>query len=283
MARRATVRRVLGLAASVCLAGCAVSDPTQYYALGRTAAISSTTGSSASRASASTRRSTVAGAGTVTIGVGPVIVPGYLDRIQIVTRTDTDQVEFSTFRRWAEPLEDGIAQTLAEEIADRVPTERIVAFPWRGRVARANSRRRRNGAHAQTNGRDGGREGPWLRANCCGHGPRTRRPRSGDGRRDPGDTAVRADQVSPHQSVFKYSCVFRVPGSQTRVKDWKSCAFSRAPARPSKPYGRQEPDLRVTAPAARPRLDSDRTRSLRPSHAPATSGGGAEARPVSLW
>jgi len=45
-------------------------------------------------------------------------------------------VELSMFHRWAEPLQDGIARTLAEEIAARVPTERIVAFPWRGVVAR---------------------------------------------------------------------------------------------------------------------------------------------------
>lgn len=41
------------------------------------------------------------------------------------------------FHRWAEPLEDGIARILAEEIGARVPTDRIVMFPWRGVVARA--------------------------------------------------------------------------------------------------------------------------------------------------
>ena len=129
---RAVVRRLLGLAASFCLAGCAVSDPTQYYTLGQAAA-----GSVESRANASTPRSVVAGTGTVTIGVGPVIVPSYLDRSQIVTRTSADQVELSMFHRWAEPLADGIARILAEEIGARVPSERIVMFPWRGTVARA--------------------------------------------------------------------------------------------------------------------------------------------------
>ncbi len=129
---RAVVRRLLGLAASFCLAGCAVSDPTQYYTLGPAAA-----GSVESRANASTPRSVVAGTGTVTIGVGPVIVPSYLDRSQIVTRTSADQVELSMFHRWAEPLADGIARILAEEIGARVPSERIVMFPWRGTVARA--------------------------------------------------------------------------------------------------------------------------------------------------
>ena len=76
------------------------------------------------------------GTGTVGIGVGPVILPGYLDRSQIVTRTSADQVELSMFHRWAEPLEEGISRILAEEIGARVPTERIVTFPWRGVVAR---------------------------------------------------------------------------------------------------------------------------------------------------
>jgi hypothetical protein len=131
MAHRAVIRRLLGLATFIGLAvGCAVSDPTQYYTLGP-----ATAGSPESRESASPR-SNGAGADTVGIGVGPVIMPGYLDRSQIVTRTGADQVELSMFHRWAEPLEDAIARILAEEIGARVPTERIVTFPWQGAVAR---------------------------------------------------------------------------------------------------------------------------------------------------
>jgi uncharacterized lipoprotein YmbA len=64
-------------------------------------------------------------------------MPGYLERSQIVTRTDGDQVELATFHRWAEPLEEGIARVLGEEIGARVPTDRVVTFPWRGIVAKA--------------------------------------------------------------------------------------------------------------------------------------------------
>jgi hypothetical protein len=72
----------------------------------------------------------------VGIGVGPVLLPGYLGRSEIVIRTGADRVELSMFHRWAEPLADGIARTLAEEIGGRVPTDRIVTFPWPGVVAR---------------------------------------------------------------------------------------------------------------------------------------------------
>ena len=125
MIRRAALRYLLSLTASVWLVGCAVSDTSRYYALGHFAS-----------GNAVSPPGTSAGTTTVAIGVGPVFVPGYLDRLQIVTRTATDQVEFSMFHRWAEPLEDGIARTLTEELASRVPTEHIVTYPWRGMVAR---------------------------------------------------------------------------------------------------------------------------------------------------
>src|SRR5262245_22473072 len=120
------VRGLLSLVACVGLTGCAVSDTTQYYTLGQPV------GTAESRASAPT-----AGTGVVGIGVGPVIMPVYLERTQIVTRTASDQVDLATFHRWAEPLQDGIARVLAEEIGARVPTERILIYPWRGVVAQS--------------------------------------------------------------------------------------------------------------------------------------------------
>jgi uncharacterized protein len=134
MDHRAAVRRLLGLAASIGLAGCAVADPTQFYTLGHPPAGRADSRISASMAftpPASTDRTEM-----VSVGVGPVIMPGYLRRSQIVTRTG-DQLDVAMFHRWAEPLEDGIARVLADEISARVPTDRIVMFPWRGVVARA--------------------------------------------------------------------------------------------------------------------------------------------------
>jgi len=120
------------LFAFIGLTSCAVSDPTLYYTLDQSGA-----GSAQSKASVATPRRAVAGTGDVGVGVGPVTMPNYLDRTQIVTRTASDQVELSMFHRWAEPLEDGIVRILAEQIGAGVPTERVVMFPWRGVVARA--------------------------------------------------------------------------------------------------------------------------------------------------
>jgi uncharacterized protein len=71
------------------------------------------------------------------VGVGPVLVPGYFNRMQIVTRNADDEVEISTYHRWAEPLESGIAQVLANDLAVQIGSERIAVFPWRGRINQA--------------------------------------------------------------------------------------------------------------------------------------------------
>ena len=129
------IRHLLGLAASIGLAGCAVTDTTQFYTLGYPAG-----GRGDSRLSASVAATPLPSTDRtemVSVGVGPVIMPGYLRRSQIVTRTGDDQVDIAMFHQWAEPLEDAIARILAEEIGARVPTDRIVMFPWRGVVARA--------------------------------------------------------------------------------------------------------------------------------------------------
>src|SRR5262249_11572851 len=130
-------RLLLALTLFIGLAGCTgVSDTTQYYALDRPARRSSSSGTTGPRAGVSTTGSTASTTAGVTVGVGPVIIPAYLDRTETVTRTADDRVEISMFHRWPEPLADSIARTLAEEIAAGVPTERILAFPWRGVVGR---------------------------------------------------------------------------------------------------------------------------------------------------
>jgi uncharacterized protein len=132
MIHRAIVRWLLSLSVCLGLASCAISDPTQYFTLAQAPAPTAERTATASTAEGGVGQTT-----NVSIGVGPITIPTYLDRRQIVIRTGTDQVELSQFHRWAEPLEDGMARILAEEIAARVPTERVVTFPWRGVVARA--------------------------------------------------------------------------------------------------------------------------------------------------
>lgn len=69
------------------------------------------------------------------IGVGPVEMPSYLDRPQIVLQANAGAVTMGEFDRWAEPLHDGIARVLGENLAVLVPTNRITVFPWRRAAA----------------------------------------------------------------------------------------------------------------------------------------------------
>ena len=65
------------------------------------------------------------------VGVGPVMVPVYLDRPAIVVRAGGDEVRLSAEHHWAEPLKDGVARVVAENLSAMVPTEAVAVFPWR--------------------------------------------------------------------------------------------------------------------------------------------------------
>ena len=64
------------------------------------------------------------------LGVGPVRLPGLLDRPQIVTRRGADEIDEAEFHRWAEPLADSVPRTLAENLAALRKTERVTLFAW---------------------------------------------------------------------------------------------------------------------------------------------------------
>jgi len=68
------------------------------------------------------------------VGVGPIDVPEYLNRPQIVTRIGPNQLRLAEFHKWAEPLDNGIARVLAANLAASLPVE-AVFFPWRRSAA----------------------------------------------------------------------------------------------------------------------------------------------------
>jgi uncharacterized lipoprotein YmbA len=117
------VRTALGLACALAVVtGCAVSDPSRYYTFG-----SGDPGGAPRRAVSDSQ---------VTVGIGPVAIPGYLNRLQIVTRVGDDQVEVWPYDQWAEPMDSGIAQALANGVAARLDSDRVTVFPWRGSKTR---------------------------------------------------------------------------------------------------------------------------------------------------
>lgn len=70
------------------------------------------------------------GAGQV-VGVMPARLPGHLERPQVVTEVAPGELRIDEFLRWAEPLDAGVTRTVAENLANLLPDDRIVRFPWR--------------------------------------------------------------------------------------------------------------------------------------------------------
>jgi uncharacterized lipoprotein YmbA len=75
------------------------------------------------------------GVGGSLVGVMPVVMPGYLDRPQIITEMDAEQVRVNEYARWAEPLPLAVTRTIAENLALRLPEDRVVLHPWPGSSA----------------------------------------------------------------------------------------------------------------------------------------------------
>lgn len=105
------------------IAACAGSEPSRFYTLD----VQAPAPASAPAASA--------GAVRRNVGLSPVQVPRYLDRPQLVTRTDANTLELAEFDKWSEPMADMIGRVLAEELSRRLPRDRIFLLPVRQAVA----------------------------------------------------------------------------------------------------------------------------------------------------
>jgi uncharacterized lipoprotein YmbA len=64
------------------------------------------------------------------VGVLPVVLPGYLDRPQVVTWSAPDELRIDEFLRWAEPLDLGITRTVAENLDLLLTPYRVIRSPW---------------------------------------------------------------------------------------------------------------------------------------------------------
>lgn len=112
------MRRAIALGAPLALvAGCLSLGPrpdrTRYYVLE----------SQASSADATRPALPV-------LGVGPVRLPAYLDRREIVTRHGPVRLDVAGGDRWAAPLDVLFASVLAEELRAAVPAREVIGEPW---------------------------------------------------------------------------------------------------------------------------------------------------------
>jgi hypothetical protein len=67
----------------------------------------------------------------VAIGIGPIRLPEYLDRRNIIVRNSRNEFELAEDSQWAEPVGDTVARVLADNLSVLLGTYRITQFPWR--------------------------------------------------------------------------------------------------------------------------------------------------------
>lgn len=120
----ARVKQVLAIVAAwVWLGGCAAfeprADPSSYYILGALPEADFTADKDPSN-----------GKANFSLGLGPIELPGYLDRQQIATRTSTNRLSYSEMDRWAAPLAESFSRVLGQNIAHQLNPARVIQFPW---------------------------------------------------------------------------------------------------------------------------------------------------------
>jgi uncharacterized lipoprotein YmbA len=110
------------LAAATGAAGCLdpIPDRTRWYTLPAPAA-------SPAPAAATPAASP---AGVATLGLGPVTLPPYLDRPEVVTRAAPERIDVSSRDRWAAPLPEQFRRALAEDLRALLPAWSVVEWPW---------------------------------------------------------------------------------------------------------------------------------------------------------
>jgi uncharacterized lipoprotein YmbA len=64
------------------------------------------------------------------IGLGPVHLPDYLNRPEMVSRVEENQLHFDQFNRWGEPLKDNFVRVLASNLDTLLHLDHVVLFPW---------------------------------------------------------------------------------------------------------------------------------------------------------
>jgi uncharacterized protein len=68
------------------------------------------------------------------VGIGPVEIPDYLDKPEIVTRTATNELLVSEFNLWGGSLKTDIMRVLIENISSLLGSEPVTVVAWRAHI-----------------------------------------------------------------------------------------------------------------------------------------------------
>lgn len=67
---------------------------------------------------------------SLSVGVGPVTIPGHLDRPEIVTRTGRNTIAVNEFHRWGDSLTNQFKNSLVMNLSALLKTPGVVLYPW---------------------------------------------------------------------------------------------------------------------------------------------------------
>ncbi len=108
------------LAAAVALSACHIlepqRDPTRFYVL--------------TPMGGATQSVVAAAKSSLVIGLGPVILPVYLDQTWIVTRGEGNRLYVSAEDQWGEPLRNSFKDVLKQDLALELSEDQIIDYPW---------------------------------------------------------------------------------------------------------------------------------------------------------
>jgi uncharacterized protein len=66
----------------------------------------------------------------LTIGLGPITIPAYVNRPEVVTRVSDSELKVSDTDRWGEHLDTNVSHVLASDLAGQLGTQQIISYPW---------------------------------------------------------------------------------------------------------------------------------------------------------
>lgn len=72
----------------------------------------------------------VAAGESPSVGVGPIVVPEYLNRKSMVYSRAGNSLQVASLDLWAEPLVDGIQRVMVLNLAGLLNTQDVQYFPW---------------------------------------------------------------------------------------------------------------------------------------------------------
>lgn len=99
------------LLGALLLGGCASSPAPDYYVLSAESPAKTTGGGPA-------------------LGIGPIIIPEYLNRNSMVFTRGGNALRIANYERWAEPLAEGIQRVLSLNLSAQLGSHNIRPHPW---------------------------------------------------------------------------------------------------------------------------------------------------------